>query len=129
MGEPVDLGRIEQDIYAVGAEKDHIVPWFAAWRITQLTGGKVRFVMASSGHIAGVINHPGPRKGAYWVNEEPADSPEAWLDQATKHEGSWWTDWIGWLGERSGGKVNPPPVGTKKHPPLTDAPGTYVLEK
>ena len=73
MGEPIDLGRIEQDIYAVGAEKDHIVPWYAAWRITQLTGGRVRFVRASSGHIAGVINHPGPKKGAFWVNEEPAD--------------------------------------------------------
>jgi polyhydroxyalkanoate synthase subunit PhaC len=64
MGEPIDLGRIDQDIYAVGAEKDHIVPWYAAWRITQQTGGRVRFVLASSGHIAGVINHPGPKKGA-----------------------------------------------------------------
>lgn len=129
MGEPVDLGRIEQDIYAVGAEKDHIVPWYAAWRITQLVGGKVRFVRASSGHIAGIINHPGPKKGAYWVNEEPADSPEAWLDQATKHEGSWWTDWIAWLGERSGAEVKPPSVGSKAHPPLMEAPGRYVLEK
>jgi polyhydroxyalkanoate synthase len=130
MGEPIDLGRIEQDIYAVGAEKDHIVPWYAAWRVTQLTGGKVRFVMASSGHIAGVINHPGPRKGAYWINEEPADSPEAWLDGATKHEGSWWTDWVGWLGQRSGRKVKAPTtVGSAIHPPLMDAPGSYVLEK
>jgi polyhydroxyalkanoate synthase subunit PhaC len=129
MGEPIDLGRIEQDIYAVGAEKDHIVPWYAAWRITQLTGDGVRFVRASSGHIAGVINHPGPKKGAFWVNEEPATSPQAWLDAATKHEGSWWTDWVSWLRERSGKKVEPPPVGSKKHPPLTDAPGTYVLEK
>ena len=129
MGEPIDLGRIEQDIYAVGAEKDHIVPWYAAWRITQLTGGKVRFVLASSGHIAGVINHPGPKKGAYWVNEEPADSPEAWRDTATKHDGSWWTDWIAWLGERSGAEVEPPSVGSKTHPPIMDAPGRYVLEK
>jgi polyhydroxyalkanoate synthase subunit PhaC len=129
MGAPIDLGRIEQDVYAVGAEKDHIVPWYAAWRITQLTGGKVRFVLASSGHIAGVINHPGPKKGAYWVNEEPADSPEAWRDTATKHDGSWWTDWIAWLGERSGAEVEPPSVGSKTHPPIMDAPGTYVLEK
>ena len=128
-GRPIDLSRIEGDIYAVGAEKDHIVPWYAAWRITQLAGGRVRFVRASSGHIAGVINHPGPKKGAYWVNEEPATSPQAWLDAATKHEGSWWTDWASWLRERSGKKVEPPPVGSKKHPPLTDAPGTYVLEK
>ena len=129
MGAPIDLGRIEQDIYAVGAEKDHIVPWYAAWRITQLTGGRVRFVRASSGHIAGVINHPGPKKGAFWVNEEPATSSQAWLDAATKHEGSWWTDWVAWLAERSGKQVSPPSVGSKKHPPLADAPGAYVLEK
>ncbi len=129
MGEPIDLGRIEQDVYAVGAEKDHIVPWDSAWRVTQLTGGRVRFVRASSGHIAGVINHPGPKKGAYWVNEEPAASPEAWLDAATKHEGSWWTDWVAWLSERSGGKVKAPGLGSKKYPPLADAPGAYVLEK
>ena len=129
MGEPIDLGRIEQDVYAVGAEKDHIVPWDSAWRVTQLTGGRVRFVRASSGHTAGVINHPGPKKGAYWVNEEPAASPEAWLDAATKHEGSWWTDWVAWLSERSGGKVKAPGLGSKKYPPLADAPGAYVLEK
>src|SRR5918995_2462097 len=69
-GEAVDLGRIRQDTYAVGAEKDHIVPWDGAWRITQLFGGDVRFVRASSGHIAGIINPPGG-KGAYWKRERP----------------------------------------------------------
>ncbi len=128
-GEPIDLGRIRQDVYAVGAEKDHIVPWYAAWRVTQLAGGKVRFVLASSGHIAGVINHPGPRKGSYWINEQPAATPEAWLEAAERHEGSWWTDWVGWLGGRSGGMVDPPSLGSGKHPPLADAPGTYVMEK
>ena len=130
LGEPIDLGRVKQDIYAVGAEKDHIVPWYAAWRITQLAGGKVRFVMASSGHIAGIINPPG-RKGAYWTNEAtpPPATPEEWLEGATRHDGSWWTDWIAWLGTRSGKKVKPPPVGSEAHPPLADAPGTYVLEK
>jgi polyhydroxyalkanoate synthase len=129
LDEPVDLGRIKQDIYAVGAEKDHIVPWYSAWRVTQLTGGKVRFVMASSGHIAGVINHPGGRKGAFWVGEQPAATPEAWLQQADRNDGSWWTDWTRWLAERSGEKVAPPSVGSAAHPPLADAPGTYVLEK
>jgi polyhydroxyalkanoate synthase subunit PhaC len=129
MGQPIDLGRVRQDVYAVGAEKDHIVPWYAAWRITRLVGGKVRFVMASSGHIAGIINHPAGRKGAYWTNDAKAETPEAWLEGATKHDGSWWTDWIAWLGERSGGKVKPPALGSEAHPPLADAPGTYVLEK
>ena len=131
MDEPIDLGRITQDIYAVGAENDHIVPWYAAWRITQLVGGKVRFVMASSGHIAGIINPVASKKGAYWVDEtgRPAATPEEWLERAERHEGSWWTDWIAWLGERSGEKVKAPAVGSKRHPPITDAPGTYVLEK
>jgi polyhydroxyalkanoate synthase len=131
MDEPIDLGRIKQDIYAVGAEKDHIVPWYAAWRLTQLAGGEVRFVMASSGHIAGVINHPAARKGAYWVNEagRPPATAEEWLEEATRHDGSWWSDWIGWLGERSGEMVEVPAVGSAAYPPITDAPGTYVLEK
>jgi polyhydroxyalkanoate synthase len=129
LGEPVDLGRVKQDLYAVGAEKDHIVPWDAAWRITRLAGGKVRYVMASSGHIAGIINHPGPKKGAYWINEAPAADPRAWLANATRHDGSWWTDWVRWLNERSGDMVAAPAMGSRKHPPLADAPGTYVLEK
>ena len=130
-GVPLDLGQICQDAYAVGAEKDHIVPWDAAWRITQLFGGNVRFVLASSGHIAGIINPPGG-KGNYWtreVKDADASSPEQWLQSATKHEGSWWPDWSAWLSVRSGEKGKPPSVGSNKHPPLADAPGTYVLEK
>jgi polyhydroxyalkanoate synthase len=131
MDEPIDLGRITQDIYAVGAENDHIVPWHAAWRITQLVGGKVRFVMASSGHIAGIVNPVASKKGAYWVDEtgELAATPEDWRQRAERHEGSWWTDWTTWLGERSGEKSKARAVGSKSHPPIADAPGTYVLEK
>jgi polyhydroxyalkanoate synthase subunit PhaC len=129
--EALDLGRIRQDTYAVGAEKDHIVPWDAAWRITQLFGGNVRFVRASSGHIAGIINPPGG-KGAYWIQgagEAAASSPEQWLQSASRHEGSWWPDWTAWLSARSGRTSAPPPMGSAKYPPLLDAPGTYVLEK
>ena len=105
------------------------MPWDAAWRITQLVGGKVRFVRASSGHIAGIINHPGPKKGAYWVNEEPADSPEAWLDQATKHEGSWWTDWNAWLAQFADGeRAAPRQCGNARFQAIEPAPGRYVKE-
>ncbi|HSK38580.1 MAG TPA: class I poly(R)-hydroxyalkanoic acid synthase [Arenibaculum sp.] len=129
-GEPIDLGKIRQDIYAVGADKDHIVPWDAAWRITQLVGGDVRYVLASSGHIAGIINPPGG-KGAHWINEsgKTAASPQEWRKGATAHEGSWWTDWTSWLAKRSGRKTKPPTTGNADHPPLEDAPGRYVLEK
>ncbi len=127
-GESIDLGRIELDAYAVGAEKDHIVPWDAAWHITQLFGGKVRYVLASSGHIAGIINPPGG-KGAYWTNEAQAATPEEWRRAATKHDGSWWTDWSAWLAARSGERDTPPAMGSAAHPPIAGAPGTYVLEK
>jgi polyhydroxyalkanoate synthase subunit PhaC len=129
-GEAVDLGRIGQDSYSVGAEKDHIVPWDAAWRITQLFGGDVRFVLASSGHIAGIINPPGG-KGAHWTREDgrEADTPKDWLAGTTRQEGSWWPDWKAWLAARSGARRKPPSIGSPKHPPLEDAPGSYVLEK
>lgn len=129
-GERIDLGRVTLDTYAVGAEKDHIVPWDAAWKITRLFGGKVRYVLASSGHIAGIINPPGG-KGSYWTNdaEPPPATPEEWRKGATRHEGSWWTDWSAWLAARSGRKGKPPSLGSAAHPPLADAPGTYVLEK
>jgi polyhydroxyalkanoate synthase len=129
-GEALDLGRIRQDTYAVGTEKDHIVPWDAAWRITQLFGGDVRFVRASSGHIAGIINPPGG-KGTYWTQEPGAvaSSAEEWLESARRHEGSWWPDWTAWLAARSGRKGTPPALGSAQHLPLQDAPGTYVLEK
>jgi polyhydroxyalkanoate synthase subunit PhaC len=127
-GEALDLGRIRLDSYAVGAEKDHIVPWGAAWRITQLVGGWVRFVLASSGHIAGMINPPGG-KGTYWTGEGQAETPDAWRKAADHCDGSWWTDWRHWLAAHAGERVAPPSVGSAAYPPLLDAPGRYVLEK
>lgn len=130
-GVPIDLGRIKQDIYAVGAEKDHIVPWKSAWSISQLAGGNTRFVLGHSGHIAGIINHPGKEKGSFWTNDaaEKANTPEEWLEATEKHDGSWWTDWAKWLEKRSGEKTEPPKMGSEKHPPIEDAPGSYVKER
>jgi polyhydroxyalkanoate synthase subunit PhaC len=127
MGRPIDLGRIEGDLYAVGAERDHIVPWRAAWRVVQLTGGNTRFVLAASGHIAGMINPPALGKGNHWTNDRPAADPDQWRATAQRHEGSWWSDWAAWLAERSGALVPAPAVGSPDYPPLADAPGTYVL--
>ena len=129
-GEALDLSRITLDAYAVGAEKDHIVPWATAWRLTRLTNGKVRFVLASSGHIAGIINPPGG-KGIYWVNagDGPAGTPEQWRASSTRHDGSWWTDWARWLAEHSGCEGKLPAMGSAAHPALDDAPGRNVLEK
>ncbi len=131
LGQPIDLGRIRQDVYAVGAEKDHIVPWRAAWRVAPLTSAETRFVLAASGHIAGMINPPSKGKGGYWTNDSlpPPATAEAWMAGAQRHEGSWWIDWAGWLQARSGERRSAPPVGSVAHPPICDAPGTYVLEK
>jgi polyhydroxyalkanoate synthase len=127
---PIDLGRIEQDVYAVGAEKDHIVPWDAAWRITQLLKSDVRYVLASSGHIAGIINPPGG-KGTYWINDsgKPGATAEEWRQNAAAHQGSWWTDWFSWLAKRSGRKVKQHALGSEHYPVLQEAPGSYVSEK
>src|SRR4029077_12263423 len=129
---PIDLRRIRRDIYTIGAERDHIVPWSSAWRIAQLTSAKTRFVLAASGHIAGMINPPSAGKG-YWTDETgdaaAAGTATAWLAGAKKHEGSWGGDWAKWVGARSGKRGPAAVVGSAAYPPIQDAPGSYVLEK
>jgi polyhydroxyalkanoate synthase len=130
-GRPIDLGRIEGDIYAVGAERDHIVPWASAWKISRLANGTTRFTLANSGHIAGMINPPSKGKGRYWATENGGafGTPADWREQAREHEGSWWEDWSKWLDAHSGAMVTPPDTGSENYPPIGDAPGTYVKEK
>jgi polyhydroxyalkanoate synthase len=125
---PIDLSRIRQDIYAVGTQQDHIVPWQSAWRISQLVSGSVRFVLAGSGHIAGVISPP-HKERSYWINEKDTETAEQWLEGAEQSQGSWWTDWGKWLSSRSGEQVPAPSMGCATHLPITPAPGVYVLEK
>lgn len=127
-GVPIDLSQIHQDIYAVGTQQDHIVPWKSAWRITQLASGKARFALGGSGHIAGIINPPSKAKG-YWTNNKRVKSADRWFESAEHHDGSWWTDWVDWLKPRSGDQGAPPKMGSKAYAPLAPAPGTYVLEK
>jgi len=104
------------------------VPWKSAWRISQLSGGQVRFVLGGSGHIAGDISPPSKGRG-YWTNDKPLKNADEWLESAERHKGSWWGDWVEWLKPRSGEQVAPPPMGGAAHPPITPAPGKYVLEK
>ncbi|MCX8087122.1 MAG: alpha/beta fold hydrolase [Rhodocyclaceae bacterium] len=129
-GEPIDLARIVQPIYAVAAADDHIAPWRQTFRINNFVAGPKRFVLTSSGHILGIINpivHPPKRE--YWVGEaERHDSSEEWQERAEHHAGSWWEDWLSWLKPRSGPLGAPPAIDSATYPALVDAPGTYVLE-
>jgi polyhydroxyalkanoate synthase len=115
------------DAYLLSAKEDHIAPWKAAYATTQLLAGNVRFVLSSSGHIAGIVNPPSP-KSKHWTNSENPPDPEAWLATAEEHQGSWWEDWTAWIGERAGGRRPPPPLGNDRYKPIGDAPGTYVRE-
>jgi polyhydroxyalkanoate synthase len=135
-GVGIDTRRITTPTYTVAARSDHIVPWRGAFKMRDMVSGPMRLVLTESGHIAGIINPPAKKKRGYWVNEEieTRDSdrefdPQAWLEGATHHKGSWWVDWIPWLEERSGEMIAPPTMGSDEFPPITDAPGIYVLEK
>ena len=128
-GEKVDPRKVDVDTYIVSAIADHIVPWVAGYQTTQLLGGNHRFVLSTSGHIAGIVNPPNP-KAKHWTNEDlPADA-HVWREQAELHEASWWEDWIEWIGSRGGPKVAARRrLGSKDYPPIEPAPGSYVRER
>jgi polyhydroxyalkanoate synthase len=124
-GQVVKLGDVTRPTYIVGAENDHIVPWKSAYASTRLLSGPVRYVLSSGGHIAGIVNPPGP-KGWYLVGESQPDSADEWREHATRRAGSWWEDWAVWSAEHSGPLVDPPPTGSGTYPVLGDGPGDYV---
>jgi polyhydroxyalkanoate synthase len=128
-GRPIDLGKITGDIYSVGTRKDHIAPWKSGWMTCRLTNGNIRYALAGGGHIAGVVSPPDKARG-YWVSDSCGqyETADEWLENAEEREGTWWDDWTGWLAQRSGEQVDPPPVGSEEYPPIEDAPGTYVKE-
>ncbi len=128
---PIDLGRIRQPLYAVGAEQDHISPWKETFRIAGLIDAPVRYTLATSGHIMGIVNPPNPQtKCRYWCGDASGQKdPDKWLASIVKRPGSWWEDWTAWLREHCGDEINPPHSGSQAYPPLGSAPGQYVLEK
>ncbi len=129
-GTPIDLGRVKNDLYCVATAEDHIAPWRAVYRLTQVVGGDTRFRLGHSGHIAGIINPPAPQpKGVWWEAPVNPPTPEEWQSVAHEHAGSWWPDWLKWMTQRSG-EQHPtrPDLGSAQFPPLGAAPGTYVFE-
>ncbi len=134
-GEKIDLGAIKAPVFVYASREDHIVPWDAAYKSTQvLTGakGRMRFVLGASGHIAGVINPPAKGKRSHWIgngNALPADA-QAWFDKAKERPGSWWTDWADWLKPHAGKQIAAPKsYGNRTHKVIEAAPGRYVKQK
>jgi polyhydroxyalkanoate synthase subunit PhaC len=125
-GQRLSLADVKSDTYVVGAINDHIVPWSASYKATRLMGGEVRYVLSSGGHIAGIVNPPGPKA---WYEEAKSPYPVSaaqWRAAAAHHSGSWWEDWTRWAGRRAGRRTDPPPMGSERHPAIADAPGSYV---
>jgi len=125
----LDLATVKTPIYVQSSREDHIAPYRSVYKGAKLFGGPVNFMMAGSGHIAGVINHPDARKYQHWTNPELPATVEEWMAGAVEHPGSWWPEWMTWLKTRSGGEVpaRDPAKGPLK--PIEDAPGSYVKVK
>jgi polyhydroxyalkanoate synthase subunit PhaC len=129
-GQRLDLEKVDQDLYFLSAEQDHIAPWRSSYAGALLPGGNVRFVLSNSGHIAGIVNPPSPKSIHHVLEGDQSlpESPDDWLKKATVHPVTWWEDWAEWIGERAGGMRKPPRMGNRKYRPISDAPGSYVLE-
>jgi polyhydroxyalkanoate synthase subunit PhaC len=128
-GEKLDLRKVNIPVYIYGSREDHIVPIGGAYASTQVLPGKKRFVQGASGHIAGVINPPAKNKRSHWIRADgklPATHAE-WLEGATEHAGSWWTDWSSWLKAHAGKQIAAPKrYGKGAYKVIEAAPGRYV---
>jgi polyhydroxyalkanoate synthase len=130
LGSPVDLGRIDLDAYLVAGVADHLCPWQSCYRSTQLLGGRSRFVLSSSGHVASMVNPPGNPKASFRTAPETPPDPADWSGRAATEPGSWWPDYDRWLEQRGGGeKARPRRLGSGGFRPMDPAPGTYVLDR
>jgi len=126
-GHTLDLGAVKTPVYMQASREDHIAPYPSVYRGAKRFGGPVRFLLAGSGHIAGVINHPAAGKYQHWTNDKLPKTVEAWIKGAKEHPGSWWADWRDWLYERSGDDVPARTPGDGKLKPICPAPGRNVL--
>ncbi len=128
-GVPLDLSKVKTPIFVQASREDHIAPYRSVYKGSKLFGGPVTFVMAGSGHIAGVINAPVANKYQHWTNDKRPETVEAWIAGSAEHPGSWWPTWSKWLVERSGDKVPARDPAKGKLKPIEDAPGSFVKVK
>jgi polyhydroxyalkanoate synthase len=128
-GEKLDLSKVRIPIYLQSSREDHIAPYRSVYKSTKLFGGPVTFMMAGSGHIAGVINHPDAKKYQHWTNDAVPETVEDWIAGATETPGSWWAHWDAWLSKKSGDMVPARKPGKGKLKVIEDAPGSYAKMK
>ncbi len=125
----LDLGDVTIPVYNLATREDHIAPAKSAFLGSKFFGGPVKYVLAGSGHIAGVVNPPGKPKYQYWTGDAPLGSLDKWMEKAAEHPGSWWPDWIDWIKVQDGATVAARAPGGGKYQPIEDAPGSYVKMK
>lgn len=133
-GHKVDLSKVTADLFILGGVTDHITPWKATYRSTQLFGSKdVTYVLSQSGHMQAILNPPGNPKAKYFVQAKPGKLPataDEWLQGTEEVKGSWWPLWMEWVQKRSGKKkAAPAALGNTTYTPMEKAPGLYVVEE
>ncbi len=128
-GVKLDLRKVKVPAFLQASKDDHIAPARSVFKTTKLWGGPVEFMVAGSGHIAGVINPPSAKKYQHWTNADRPETIEEWWTGAIEHPGSWWDHWDAWLAPKSGKKVKARVPGEGGLPALEDAPGSYVKMK
>jgi len=129
-GVPVDLSQVKLPTYILASREDHIVPWKTAYENTRVLGGSHQFVLAASGHIAGVVNPPSKNKRHYWLNPALAARADDWLAGARQEPGSWWIHWGEWLAEYGSSHVPArTEAGSARYRGIEPAPGRYVKER
>jgi len=129
-GLPIDLSKVNVPLYLLASREDHIVPWQSAYLSKDLMGRYPRFVLAASGHVAGVINPPAKNKRSHWLNDNLNCEARDWLDKAEEKPGSWWPDWDSWMKRHSSGTIDAPiHPGNANYHLIEPAPGRYVKQK
>jgi polyhydroxyalkanoate synthase len=128
-GETLDLKKVTVPVYNLAAREDHIAPARSVFTGSACFGGPVEYVVAGSGHIAGVVNPPAKKKYQHWTGGPPKGTFENWIAEATEHPGSWWPHWREWVRSHDGEEVEARRIGSNAYPPIEDAPGRYVKVK
>jgi polyhydroxyalkanoate synthase len=125
----IDMTKVGADSYVIAGVTDHITPWKGVYKTAQIMGEGATFVLSNSGHLQSLLNPPTNPKASFVIGQVNANGSDAFLGTSEKRKGSWWLDWRDWLHARSGEEVAAPTsLGSKRHPIIGQAPGTYVFE-